>query len=96
MRPLTQGDVEHSLLGSAGRSGILHLEERQMRSITVPRAIIWGAEDTRSGGSLQDTRGRLGHPPERILDGAAHNVMNARPRGFADAVSDLADGMAGR
>ncbi|BAG29459.1 alpha/beta fold hydrolase [Kocuria rhizophila] len=96
MRPLTQGDVEHPLLGSAGRSGILHLEERQMRSITVPRAIIWGAEDTRSGGSLQDTRGRLGHPPERILDGAAHNVMNARPRGFADAVSELADGMAGR
>ncbi|GAA2508814.1 hypothetical protein GCM10009859_04690 [Kocuria salsicia] len=93
MRPLMQGDVEHSLLGSAGRSGILHLQEDQTRAVTVPRAIIWGAEDTRSGGSLQDTRDRLGHPEERIVDGAAHDVMNAQPRAFADAVGALADGM---
>ncbi|WNB89554.1 alpha/beta fold hydrolase [Glutamicibacter protophormiae] len=93
MRPLTQGDVEHSLLGSAGHSGILHLEEDQTRAITVPRAIIWGAEDTRSGGSLQDTRDRLGHPQERIVDGAAHDVMNAQPGAFADALGALTDGM---
>ena len=57
-----QGDVEHSLLGSAGRSGILHLQEDQTRAVTVPRAIIWGAENTRSGarsrtpGTGSDTR----------------------------------------
>ncbi|RKQ36540.1 alpha/beta fold hydrolase [Kocuria tytonis] len=95
MRSLTQGDVEHSLLGSAGHSGILHLEEDQMRAIAVPRAIVWGAEDTRSGGSLQDTRDRLGNPAERIIEGAAHDVMNARPQGFADAVEELVNGMAG-
>lgn len=94
MRPLTQGDVEHSLLGSTGHGGILHLEEDQVRAINGPRAIIWGAEDTRSGGSLDDTRDRLGHPRERIIDGAAHDVMNARPQQFADAVTALADGMA--
>ena len=89
LRPMTQGSVEHSLLGSAGRSGILHLEPEQTRAITVPRAIIWGAEDERSGGSLQDTRDRLGHPAERIIPGASHNVMNAQPQAFADAVVAL-------
>lgn len=95
MRPLLQGEVERSLLDSAGRDGILHLEEEQMRAIAVPRGIVWGAEDTRSGGSLQDTRDRLGHPPEQIIDGAAHDVMNARPQQFADAVDRLAVEMRG-
>lgn len=92
MAPLRQGDAERSLLGGMSQGGILHLSEAQTRAISVPRGIIWGAEDERSGGSLADTRDRLGHPAERIIPGAGHDVMSAAPQAFADAVTALAAG----
>lgn len=92
MAPMRQGADEKALLGRADASGILHLSEAQMRAIRVPRGIVWGAEDKRSGGSLPDTRDRLGHPVERIVPGAAHDVMMGNPQGFADALHQVVAG----
>ncbi len=88
MRPLQQGAAERAMRTMA-QAPLLHLTPERIRSITVPRGIIWGAEDGSSGGSLEATRRNLGHPPEVILPGAGHLSMVADPRGFAAAVVRL-------
>ncbi|GAB3583915.1 alpha/beta fold hydrolase [Calidifontibacter terrae] len=88
LRPLQQGDAERAMLAMA-QAPLLHLSPTQIRSIRVPRAIIWGSEDATSGGSLQATRTNLGNPREVILAGAGHLSMVADPQGFAAAVQSL-------
>lgn len=92
MRPLTQGEVERTLLGGSGAHGILHLTEQQMRDIRVPRGIVWGREDKRAGGSLAQTQERLGSPRTAQVRGAGHDVMMGNPKGFAAAVDRVAQG----
>lgn len=88
MRPSRQAAAEDALKTIA-RGGVLHLEPAQIRAITVPRAIIWGAEDARSGGSLSEAQGNLHDPPTVILPGAGHLSMIADPDAFAAAVGTL-------
>lgn len=88
LRPLQQADAERAMQTMA-RSPMLHLTPARIRSIRVPRAIIWGAEDSRSGGSLDAARANLGHPAEVVLPHAAHLSMVADPAGFAAAVVRL-------
>lgn len=85
MRPMRQGDAERAM-GSAGN---VWLTPAQVRQIRVPRGIIWGEEDARQGGSLDGVRANLGRPPERLIVGAGHLSMVARPQAFAQAVREL-------
>lgn len=89
MRPLRQGAAEEALRAVAAQP-ILALEERQVRAITVPRAIIWGAEDRSTGGSLAATRRNLHDPPTVVLPRAGHLSMLADPVGFAAALDRFA------
>ena len=71
---------------------ILHLTSKQIQSISVPSSIIWGSEDA-SGGYLARTRQNLGNPPEKIIQGAGHQVMLSHPDEFASSVDALAKRM---
>lgn len=88
MRPMQQADAEVALTQLA-QAGVLHLTPQQIQAIQVPRAIIWGAEDTRSGGSLTATQRNLGDPPVRIIPKAGHLSMLADPAVFAQDVREL-------
>lgn len=92
LRPMRQGDAERAQQVMA-RSVILHLSPDQLRRITVPRAIIWGSEDARSGGSLDQTRVNLGHPDEVLIPGAGHLSMVSDADAFAAAVRQLTAAM---
>ncbi len=85
LRPLRQGAAEQALPAIAAR-GVLHLAPAEIRAIEVPRAVIWGAEDTRSGGSLTQTRRNLGHPQTIVIPAAGHLSMVADPAAFASAI----------
>lgn len=87
MRPMRQGDAEDAMLDMA-RAPMLHLTPEQIQSIRVPRAIIWGAEDATSGGSLADAKRNLHDPPTIVIPKAAHLSMIADPPAFAQAVRD--------
>lgn len=91
LRPFRQHAAERALPAQL-RVGLLALSPQQIRSITVPRAIIWGADDPTSGGSLTATRENLGHPPEVIIPNAGHLSMVADPAAFAEAVRSLSQG----
>lgn len=88
MRPLQQGDAERALPQMAG-AGVLHLTPDQIRRIDVPRGIIWGAEDTTSGGSLTEAQRNLRQPSTVVLAGAGHLSMVADPTAFAGAVTSI-------
>jgi alpha/beta hydrolase family protein len=70
---------------------ILHLTAAQIRSIKVPKGIIWGEEDSAEG--LRNSRTNLGNPPERIIRGAGHQMMMAAPERFAASVHELSAAM---
>lgn len=91
LRPMRQGAAEEAF-PLMSRTGMLHLSRDQIRAITVPRAIVWGSEDPRGGGSLDEARRNLGHPPERIIPGAGHLSMLADPVGVAAAIAELGAG----
>lgn len=91
LRPFRQHAAERALPAQV-RVGLLALTPEQLRSITVPRAIIWGADDPTSGGSLAATRTNLGNPPEVIIPKAGHLSMVSDPAAFAEAVRSLSKG----
>lgn len=89
MRPMRQGEAEQAMLDMASRP-MLALTPAQIRSITVPRGIIWGTEDASSGGSLAGAKANLGNPPTVLIEHAGHLSMIADPPAFAAAVEKLA------
>ncbi|WP_409485231.1 alpha/beta fold hydrolase [Arsenicicoccus dermatophilus] len=91
MRPMRQRSTEQAFPALAG-SGVLHLTPDELRRITVPRAIVWGAEDATSGGSLALAQDYLGRPRTIEIPGAGHLVMVADPAAFARAVEQLVAG----
>lgn len=88
MAPMRQGDAEAAMKTMA-RANMLALTPEQVRSITVPTAIIWGDEDERSGGSLPGLRKNLAGPPEVVIPKAGHLPMVAQPDAFADGLLRL-------
>lgn len=90
MRPFGQRDAERSIPALAG-VGVLAMTPETIGAITVPRGIIWGSEDTTSGGSRADTEVNLHHPPEVLLQKAGHLVQLADPEGFAGALDTIED-----
>ncbi len=92
LRPLRQGAAEAALPAMAG-NGVLHLTPEQIRAITVPRGIIWGEADLRSGGSLSEARSNLGDPPTLVIPGAGHLSFLADPVGFTADLEQLIAGM---
>lgn len=88
MRPLRQR-VAQRAIGQMGRGPMLALTPEQVQQIRVPRAVIWGSEDARSGGSMDEAVRLLGNPPTRVLQGAGHLSMTAVPQDFADGVAEL-------
>ncbi|SDB89995.1 Pimeloyl-ACP methyl ester carboxylesterase [Raineyella antarctica] len=92
MRPMRQGAAEAALPAMAA-NGVLSLSPDQLRAIRVPRAIIWGELDLRSGGSLDDARHDLGEPPTMVIPGAGHLAMLGDPVTFAADVEQVTAGM---
>lgn len=88
MRPFTQRSAERALPAMAAE-GVLAMTPQQISSITVPRGIIWGTEDTTSGGSRADTEENLRNPPEVLLTDAGHLAQIADPAGFAAALDSI-------
>lgn len=88
LRPLQQGAAEAALPRMAS-DGVLHLAPEQLRAITVPRAVIWGERDLRSGGSLADARSNFGDPPTLVIPGAGHLSMVADPDTFTADLEQL-------
>jgi alpha/beta hydrolase family protein len=91
MRPLTEGRTEEEMTRLIHDPWILHLTAAQIRSIKVPKGIIWGEEDSAEG--LRNSRTNLGNPPERIIRGAGHQMMMAAPERFAASVHELSAAM---
>ena len=91
MRPLTEGRTEEEMTRLIHDPWILHLTTAQIRSIKVPKGIIWGEEDSAEG--LRNSRTNLGNPPERIIRGAGHQMMMAAPERFAASVHELSAAM---
>lgn len=92
LRPLQQGAAEQALPRIA-HDGVLHLEAARIRAIDVPRAVIWGGQDTSAGGSLAAARANLGNPPTRVVPGAGHLSMISQPEVFATDLDELVAGM---
>ena len=88
MRPLRQGAAEDAMKSMAS-APMLALTPQQVREIRVPRAIVWGAEDARSGGSLPGARRNLSNPPTRVIAKAGHLPMVAQPEAFATAFQEV-------
>lgn len=85
MRPLRQRAFEDALWRSA-QSEMLHLTPAQVRHVAAPRAIVWGAEDATSGGSLTVARQNWPGAHVTVVANAGHLSMVADPRGFARAL----------
>ena len=86
MRPLQQGAAQDAMFDGAG---LLALTADQVRRISVPRGIIWGAQDADSGGSLAAAQRNLGDPPTQIIANAGHLSMVADPAAFAAATERI-------
>lgn len=68
------------------RNGIPGVTRAQLRRLTVPRAVVWGAEDNvDSRASGQATAAAL-HVPLTVIPNAAHLSMLTNPRAVASAI----------
>ncbi len=85
LRPLHQAGAENALKTMI-ENGVIGITPQQVAAITVPRAIIWGQFDKTDGGSLRGAIANLHHPETKIIAGAGHLSMVAKPSAFAAAV----------
>lgn len=60
----------------------------QLRSIGVPKSVVWGSLDTQ-GGNPTETAARIGSPPPLILQGAKHLTLISNPVEVAQAINKL-------
>ena len=92
VRPMRQGAAENALRTMASQP-MVAMTPQQVRQIRVPRGIVWGEEDTTSGGSLDGARAALGDPPTVVIPDAGHLPVVADPKGFAHALELVIDRM---
>jgi pimeloyl-ACP methyl ester carboxylesterase len=60
----------------------------QLRSIGVPKSVVWGSLDTQ-GGNPVETAARIGSPPPLLLEGAKHLTLISNPGEVAQAIDKL-------
>lgn len=88
MRPMRQRDAEQAMVDMASQA-MLHLSPEQVRRISVPRGLVWGAEDATGGGWLEGARRNLGNPPSSVIPGAGHLSMISDPDAFVRSLEGV-------
>jgi pimeloyl-ACP methyl ester carboxylesterase len=92
-RPYEVAGAESGVWGSLSH-GVAGLPERRvaaLRGVTIPKAVVYGAEDhVFARTSAAETARRIGAPPPLLIPGARHLTMISSPPVVAGAVETLA------
>jgi pimeloyl-ACP methyl ester carboxylesterase len=93
--PLRVQGTEAALFAMAhGATSVPGLSPQQLASVTVPAAMIWGAEDAVDPLSAGQEAAGLLHASMKLLPGAGHLSMLTQPGEFVGAVAAFASSLA--
>jgi pimeloyl-ACP methyl ester carboxylesterase len=90
LRPLSNGTGRHTLLAQSGALDANFISESALRSVNVPTAIIWGADDPyRPSANAAWLAERIHGATLEVIPGARHFVPEEDYQCVARVVADL-------